>query len=63
MAVKNDVAVRLGVIFDAPGDHQERRRLTSCPGRGRKLCVKGVKGIVQRKLRWVDIGINRQLLF
>ncbi len=38
MAVKENVAMRLGVIYDSPGNQLWRERgLTSCLGRSRKL--------------------------
>jgi hypothetical protein len=33
MAVKKDVAVRPGVIYDSPGDQEERGRLAAVGGR------------------------------
>ncbi len=52
MAVKKYVAVRMGVIYDSPGDQQERGRLSVMPqllaGSARAGCgvggSKGVKG-------------------
>jgi hypothetical protein len=37
MAVKNDVAVQMGVIYDSPDDQNETGRLDVCCGCSQKL--------------------------
>jgi hypothetical protein len=37
MAVKNDVAVQMGVIYDSPDDQKETGRLDECCGCSQKL--------------------------